>query len=371
MTENNSDGLRLLITGGGTGGHLFPAVAAAQALMATMPRSKVLFVGTKRALDAKNLERYGFAHCAITSYGLKGKNLIQLLKALVILPYSICQALVHIWRFKPDVVLGVGGYVTGPVILAAKLLGVAAVIHEQNSVPGMANKKLAKLVDKICVSLPGSETLFPPQKTVLTGNPVRQDLLALAAEEKDVDPEKVTLLVLGGSLGARAVNELIVEAFCGANREALAGLKLIHQTGQADFASVKSRYEEAGRQDVVVAPFFDDMAAVYKEADFLVSRAGATTLTEVAALGKPVILIPYPYAADNHQMKNGIYYVQGGGAVLYEEKDLDASLLAETIAALATSGEKRQAMAARIRSLAMPDAAKRIVAVCLEAVRQS
>ncbi len=356
-----------MITGGGTGGHLFPAIAAAQALTAHMPGSCVLFVGTKRTLDAKTLERYGFAHCSITSYGIKGKNIIHLVKALAVLPLSLCQAFVHILRFKPDVVLGVGGYVTGPVLVAAKLLGVATVIHEQNSVPGMANRKLAKLVDKICISLPDSAHVFPRQKTTYTGNPARQELLALAEQKKEPGAEKITLLVLGGSQGARAINNLIVEVFCGAAKETLPGIRLVHQTGQADFERIQSKYKDAGREDVVVAPFFEDMAAVYRQADFLLSRAGATTLTELAVLGKPVILVPYPYAADDHQKKNGEYYVQGGGAILYEEKELDASLLAETIATLAANAKQRQIMAAQMRSLAMPDAAMRIVAVCLEA----
>ncbi len=360
-----------MITGGGTGGHLFPAVAAAQALTAHMPGSCVLFVGTKRTLDAKSLERYGFAHCSITSYGIKGKNIMNLMKALAVLPLSLCQAFVHILRFQPDVVLGVGGYVTGPVLVAAKLLGVATVIHEQNSVPGMANRKLAKLVDKICVSLPGSEHVFPVQKTTCTGNPVRQDILALAEQKKESAAEKITLLVLGGSQGARAINDLIVEAFCGAAKDTLHGIRLVHQTGQADFERIQSKYKDAGRKDVVVAPFFEDMAAVYSQADLLVSRAGATTLTELAVLGKPVILVPYPYAADDHQKKNGEYYVRGGGVVLYEEKELDASLLAEAIAALVVSAEKRETMAAQMRALAMPDAAMRIVTVCLEAAGRS
>ncbi len=359
-----------MITGGGTGGHLFPAIAAAQALTERIPGSCVLFVGTKRTLDAKTLERYGFAHCSITSYGIKGKNIINLMKALAVLPLSLCQAFVHILRFKPDVVLGVGGYVTGPVLVAAKLLGVATVIHEQNSVPGMANRKLAKLVDKICISLPDSAHVFPVQKTTYTGNPVRQELLALAEQKKEPGTEKITLLVLGGSQGARAINDLIVEIFCGAAKETLHGIRLVHQTGQADFERIQSKYNEAGR-DVVVAPFFEDMAAVYNQADLLLSRAGATTLTELAVLGKPVILVPYPYAADDHQKKNGEYYVQGGGAILYEEKELDASLLAETIATLIANAKQRQIMAAQMRTLAMPDAAMRIVAVCLEAARRS
>jgi UDP-N-acetylglucosamine--N-acetylmuramyl-(pentapeptide) pyrophosphoryl-undecaprenol N-acetylglucosamine transferase len=354
--------IRLLLTGGGTGGHLFPAIATAEALCKRLPGSEVLFVGTKRKMDKTSLEQYGFATRSIHSQGLKGKNFISLLQGIAILPVSIIEAMLHIIRFKPDLVLGVGGYVTGPVVLAAKLLGKVTVIHEQNSIPGLANRKLGGLVTKICLSLPGSEKYFDGKKTVLTGNPVRQAILDLSREEKKKNPDKQpTLLVLGGSLGAHRINELVLEA-C-ANPK-LKGVKIIHQTGLKDVEMVKAAYKKKNI-DATVQAFFTDMAAIYKEADCLVSRAGATTLAELAVLGRPAILIPYPYAADNHQEKNAEYYVQGGGALLCVEKALDAKELAENLIALLNDKKTVQKMAKAMRSSAFPDATENIVDECL------
>lgn len=361
--------IRLLITGGGTGGHLFPAVAAAQALQARLFESEVLFVGTRRKIDTQSLERYGFKHCSITSYGLKGTTATELVKALAILPLSFSQAIARIRAFAPDVALGVGGYVTGPVMAAARFLGVPTVIHEQNSVPGMANRKLGRLVDRVCVSLPGSESYFPAEKTVLTGNPVRTNILQLAQAVERQHGARLTLLVLGGSQGAHAVNDLVAGAFCGESRELVKDLDIIHQTGKSDYDTIAARYKQAGLQ-ARVAPFFEDMAEVYGQADLLVSRAGATTLTELAVLGKPAILIPYPYAADNHQKKNGDYYVQGGGAIMYEEKEITSQVLAQAIATLAGYRDRLTGMSRKMRALGMPDAAEKIVDICLEAAKR-
>ncbi len=359
--------VRLLLTGGGTGGHLFPAIATAEAICRRLPGSTVLFVGTKRKMDKKSLEQYGFATKSIHSKGLKGKNIGSLLQGIAILPFSVLEALVHIIRFKPDLVLGVGGYVTGPVVLAAKLLGKKTIIHEQNSIPGFANRKLGGVATKICLSLPGSEDFFDQKKTVLTGNPVREAILALGQEEAMEDPDKqITLLVLGGSLGAHRVNELVAEAFT--NKE-LQGLRVIHQTGTKDVEMVRAAYKKNNISATVDA-FFTDMAAIYKEADFLVSRAGATTLAELSVLGKPAVLVPYPYAADNHQEKNAEYYVQGGGALLCIEKELTAEKLSEHLTILAKNKEQRLQMAKGMKTCAFPDATEKIVDECLQCILQ-
>ena len=242
-------------------------------------------------------------------------------------------------------------------------------IHEQNSVPGMANRKLGKVVDRICVSLPGSESYFPTEKTVLTGNPVRENILQLSQMAERRRGARLTLLVLGGSQGAHAVNELVAGAFCGESRELVQDLDIIHQTGKSDYDAIAARYEQAGLQ-AKVAPFFEDMAEVYRQADLLVSRAGATTLTELAVLGKPAILIPYPYAADNHQKKNGDYYVQGGGAIMYEEKEITSQVLAEAIATLAGYPDRLTGMSRKMQALGMPDAAEKIVDICLAAAKR-
>ena len=356
--------IRLLITGGGTGGHLFPAVASAQALLRLQPQSEVLFVGTRRKIDTTSLDRYGFRSSSIVSYGLKGKSVIELLKAVGVLPVSLAQAMLTIRKFKPDVALGVGGYVTGPVMLAAKMLGVPTVVHEQNSVPGMANRKLGGIVDRICISLPGSESYFPPEKTVFTGNPVRQSILDLAGSASAHKHGRKTLLVLGGSQGAHRVNRLVVDAFCGEGSMP-AGVDIIHQTGSADAEWVREEYRRRGIA-AEVAPFFQEMDRVYARADVLVSRAGATTLTELAVLGKPAVLIPYPYAADNHQQKNGEYYVQGGGALQFVESGLTGAKLAAVLQDLLADEEGLERMGRAMKQLGRPDAAEKIAGICLQ-----
>jgi UDP-N-acetylglucosamine--N-acetylmuramyl-(pentapeptide) pyrophosphoryl-undecaprenol N-acetylglucosamine transferase len=361
------------LTGGGTGGHLFPAVATAQEFQKQMPDVEVLFVGTKRKVDTKSLGAYGFASESILSYGLKGKNLLEMLKALVVLPLSVIQAMMIIRRFKPDIIFGVGGYVTGPVIGAGKNMGIPIVIHEQNSVPGLANRKLGKYADKVCLSLPGSGSYFPSDKILYTGNPVRNNILDLAGKPLPQNKgqggpnERRTLLILGGSQGAQAVNSLVTEALCSFSDAELQTIKVIHQTGERDEEQVRNTYRKRGVSGEV-AGFFTQMHEVYEQADLLVSRAGATTLSEIAVLGKPAIFIPYPSAADNHQEKNGQYYVSGGGAVQFNQKELTAKQLGETILQLINNQDKLNSMGAAMKRLAFPDAAEKIVACCLEQI---
>ena len=364
MTKNSSGRpIRLMLTGGGTGGHLFPAVATAQRLCSREPDSQVLFIGTRRKLDKKHLERYGFSVSTVHSFGLKGQKLGALLKAIAILPFTFCEACYHILRFQPDVVCGVGGYVTGPVVAAACLMRKPTIIHEQNSIPGLANRKLGRIVDKICLSLAASQSYFPTGKTVLTGNPVRSQIVDLRQRATSAG-KKRTLLVLGGSQGASAINEMIVEVFTAGDRD-LTEIEIIHQTGTADEGTVKKAYED-NNVKARVSAFFDDMAAVYKRADFVVSRAGATTLAELAVLGKPAILIPYPHAADNHQEKNALGYVEQGGALLLSQDDLTADTLRTKIKLLITEPETLETMSQNMKELGIPDAADRIVNLCLE-----
>lgn len=362
--SGNEQNIRLLLTGGGTGGHLFPAVATAEEFKAQLPDTEVLFVGTRRKMDSKSLGAYGFTSASILCYGLKGKNPLELVKAVAVLPLSYLQALLIIRRFKPDIIFGVGGYVTGPVIMAGKNLGVPVVIHEQNSVPGLANRKLGRIADKICLSLPGSGSEFPAEKILYTGNPVRSNILRLAQEAPPRKSAKRTLLVLGGSQGAQAVNTVVTEALCAMTDAELRHLRVIHQTGDRDEEQVGNVYRQRG-VDAEVAGFFTQMHEIYAQADLLVSRAGATTLSEIAVLGKPAILIPYPSAADNHQEKNGHYYVSGGGAVQFRQKELTAQQLGETILQLINNEQQLHTMGAAMKRLAFPDAAKRIVACCL------
>lgn len=357
--------IKLLLTGGGTGGHLFPAIAAAEELQARMPQAEVMFIGTRRKMDSSSLWQYGFRVESVYCYGLKGKNLLSLIKALAALPVALVQAALLIRSFRPDVVLGVGGYVTGPVIAAARLLGKKTVIHEQNSIPGLANRQLRTMVDRVCISLPGSAVYFPGNKTVLTGNPVRRPIRELAAASSPETPAKAkTLVVLGGSQGAHRLNELVVEAICdhGAGR----ACRIIHQTGETDCETVGQSYRQNGI-DALVEPFFRDMAAVYGQADLVISRAGATTLAELAVLGKPAILVPYPHAADGHQQENARYYVEGGGCRSFLERELSGKKLAAEIKELLADEVLRRDMAVNMRKLGQPEAAEKIVDVCLAA----
>jgi len=358
--------VRLLLTGGGTGGHLFPAVATAQEFRRQFPDTAILFVGTRRKMDTTALNQYGFDSESIVSYGVKGKNFIQLIKAVASLPLSYVQAVKIIRKFRPDLILGVGGYVTGPVVAAGKSCGIPTLIHEQNAVPGLANRKLGRIVNRVCLSLPGSEKYFSAAKTVNTGNPVRKNILDLARDQSRAKVSgRVTLLVLGGSQGAEMVNKLVMEAFLLEDQRLSAKVHLIHQTGMKDGATVLEAYARAGIK-AEVQPFFREMDKVYARTDLLISRAGATTLSEIAVLGIPAILIPYPYAADDHQTKNGDYYVQGGGAQLFQEKGLSPVTLAQHLDDLISSPGQLAEMGDAMKKLSSPEAAAKIVNCCLE-----
>ncbi len=357
----------MLLTGGGTGGHLFPAIASAQKLLEMRPGSEVLFVGTRRKMDKTSLGKYNFTSQSIHSYGLKGKSLVEVVKALAVLPVSCLESIAILLRFKPDVVLGVGGYVTGPVVAMAKMLGIPTLIHEQNSIPGLANRKLGTLVDRVCISLPDSGNLFPSQKIVLTGNPVRKEIVAASQKVKEPGKE-LTLLILGGSQGAHGVNLLVADALSKILVPEGMSIAAIHQTGTQDEQWVKEQYRQYGVKAEVSA-FFQNMAELYSKADLVVSRAGATTLSELAVMGKPAILIPYPTAADNHQQKNAEYYAGDGGAVIQVEKATTADQLADQIRTLYHDKEKRESMAAVMKKLGIPEAAERIVENCLSLVK--
>lgn len=352
----------MIVTGGGTGGHLFPGIAVAEEVLRRFPEGRILFVSTDRAIDNKTLAARSFEKKAIACLPLKGKSILGTLKSVAQLPISLWQALRIVRAFKPQLVLGVGGYVTGPVVLAARLMGVKTCIHEQNSIPGMANRMLGKIVDQVYISIPGSEGFFPKGKAVLTGNPVRAELLDAAGQQKD-QAEIKTVLVLGGSQGAHRVNALMAEAFT--PKVSGDAIQVRHQTGNSDEAWVRKAYNEAG-VTAQVSSFISDMAAAYGDADLVVSRAGATTLAELAVLGKPAILIPYPYAADDHQTTNAAFLVRGGAALMFQERELDGMKLRQEILGLLNDAPRLQNMAARMKQFARPEATAVIVEKSIE-----
>ncbi len=355
--------MRMIICGGGTGGHLFPGVSVAEEVLYSVARSEILFVATDRETDAKILTGRSFPFIPLKSQGIKGKSIVQKVMALLQLPLSLWEAWGILSRFKPDVVLGVGGYVTGPVLLAAWLRQIPTCIHEQNSVPGLANRILARIVRKIFVSIPGSEKRFPANKCVYTGNPVRKEVRAMASGEKRA--ESFTLVVMGGSLGAHSINTMMIEGARLIRRTLPDGFNIIHQTGRKDTKKVRAAYEEAGIP-ARVAPFFNQMPFVLAKADLVVARAGATSLAELTVLGKPMILVPYPAAADNHQEINADWLVEAGAAIKCREHETTGIDLAKIILDLVGNETKRERMATMAHKLGEPNAATHIVRQCLD-----
>lgn len=366
--------LRIIITGGGTGGHLFPGIALATTLQQKYPDCKIMFIGTQRQLDRKALAGFSFQRESIACMGLKGMGLKHRLKSLFSLPIALLEAWKIIKRFQPDLVFGVGGYVTGPVLLAARLRSVPTCIHEQNSISGLANRMTSSFVSRIFVSLPGDYP-FSEQKTVISGNPVRQEIVTAAQRKqrkqqqgtREERKKSLTLLIMGGSLGAHRINMLMLDVATHFDEQQKKLVRLIHQTGIADKDKVEAGYAAAGIQ-AEVQDFFSDMASLYSQADLVLARAGATSLAELAVMGLPAVLIPYPYAADDHQAKNAAYYVEGGGAVMYRESDLDAHQLYKILSQLLDDVDKLQQMGYSMNRMGQPEATQHILESCIELI---
>ncbi len=365
--------MRIVITGGGTGGHLFPGIALAGGMQRLRERCEILFITTARTLDLEVLAGQTFSCRPLAFSGIKGKGLRGSLLSLARLPGAVGRAYGMIRSFRPQLVFGVGGYVTVPVLLAAKLQRIPVCIHEQNSVPGLANRLLARIADRIFLSLPCKGV--GGSKVVLAGNPVRQSIVE-AAELRTgkVGTGSPCILVLGGSQGAHALNLLMLDAVeqlaAADGTTAAVRIRVIHQTGRADYELVRKRYGQLGIE-AEVNPFFRDMASIYSQADLVVARAGATSLAELAVMGLPALLVPYPYAADNHQEKNARYYEQQGGALVMREQELDGAELAVTIQRLLRDSVRLHAMARKMRQAGRPEAVHLIVQGCLDMVKCS
>ncbi len=361
--------MRIIVTGGGTGGHLFPGIALATAMQEHLADCRVLFIGTRRQLDQQALAGYDFELDSIRCLGLKGMGTLHRLQSVMQLPRAVLEARKILRRFKPDLVFGVGGYVTGPVLAAARLQGVPVCIHEQNSVPGLANRMLARIARRIFLSIPCGYP-FPAGKTVLAGNPVRREIIKAAAAARPAgEPQQTTLLVLGGSQGAHRVNTLVMEAMQQLGSQG-GKVYCIHQTGKADLDEVKSHYAQLGIRAEVDA-FFQDMAGLYRRADLVISRAGATTLAELAVMGLPALLIPYPYAADDHQKTNARYYQAGGGARMLLEHELSGEKLAREITSVLHDPEEFHTMGEKMKNMGRPGATGIILAECLRLIEET
>lgn len=348
--------MRVLIAGGGTGGHVFPAIAVAQAIVADAG-SQVLFAGTERGLEARAVPAAGFAIEFVRVSGLKRMGVLGRLRGLALLPVAFVDSWRIISRFRPDVVLGVGGYASGPIVGCAWLRGIATAICEQNSVPGVTNRLLARLVPAVLASFDVSKHYFAGDRFHLVGNPVRAALVAPRKETYADDPVRV--LVLGGSQGARPLNERLPAGFALAIKQGQQ-ITIVHQAGANDVDKVRAAYAALG-VSADVRGFIDDMAAVYAASDLVVSRAGATTCAELTVLGLPSVLIPFPQAADDHQTVNARALVEAGAAVLLPQSELTPERLAAALAPLMTDdGTQLQRMADAARALGRPDAAAQV-----------
>lgn len=349
--------LSLVIAGGGTGGHLYPGIAVARELLRQVPGARVSFAGTARGLEARVVPGEGFDLDLIRSAGLKGKSIAARLRGAALLAPSMLDAWRVISRRRPSVVVGVGGYSSGPVVLLAALRGVPTMVLEQNATPGFTNRVLARVVRAAAVSYESTLAYFGARGFV-SGNPVRAEFFR-AADAPPRASGQPTVLVLGGSQGARAINRVMPEAAALALREQPL-LRVVHQTGAAGLAETREAYADRGIA-AEVEPFLDPLAARMHDADLVVCRAGATTLAELAAAGRPSVLVPFPAATDDHQRRNAQVLVDAGAAVMVEERHLDAARLSATIVALLADASALAAMGDRASRFARPDAATRIV----------
>ncbi len=358
--------VRIVIAGGGTGGHLFPGIAIAEEFTARNPANQVLFVSTGNAFERSALADTSYALRTIPAEGIKSRGLFRQLKAVFKVPAGIVASLRILKDFSPQLVVGVGSYAAGPVVVAAWLMGIPNVLHEQNALPGITNRLLSGFAKRIFVSFDDRHGLFRPRKTVSTGNPIRRGLLEAAGGVRPAN-RPFTVLIVGGSQGAHPINLAVEEAL--AHLEDQKAFYFIHQTGVQDLERVEATYRRNGVNSTV-APFFKDMDRRYREADLIVCRAGATTIAEITAIGKCVIFIPFPFAADNHQVENARMLTEINAAEMILQQDLTGRLLAERIAYYAAAPGELAAVAERARRLGRPDAGKVIVDHCYRLIEK-
>jgi UDP-N-acetylglucosamine--N-acetylmuramyl-(pentapeptide) pyrophosphoryl-undecaprenol N-acetylglucosamine transferase len=355
----------MVVAGGGTGGHVFPGIALAEEVVTRHPKNDVIFVGTARGLESQVVPAAGFPIELVEVKGLKGKGLLGFLLNLLLLPRAFLHSFAILRRWRPDVVVGVGGYASGPLVLAAWLLRIPTAVQEQNAIAGVTNRILGLFVKAAFIAFPEAAGSFRRGRVHQLGNPIRRQLLDNFMRPSS-DHARPRLLVFGGSQGAHALNMRVVEAL-----PHLADLRqrivIVHQTGGRDREQVERGYRAVGFEPDV-REFITDMSRAYAEADLVVCRAGATTLAELTVCKKPSILVPFPAAADNHQVVNAQSLVAAGAAVMIEERDLTGELLAAEIRAILANPERRERMARAAGRLGSPAAAREIADVCTELV---
>ncbi len=349
--------MRVLIAAGGTGGHIYPGIAVANEILRREPESEIRFVGTMRGLENKLVPAAGFEVSIIDSAGLKSVGMTARIRGLMILPKSLAEARRLIVAFRPDVVIGAGGYVSGPVLLSAALMRLPTIVMESNALPGWTNRRLARFVDKAAVSFEEALPYFRG-KGVVTGNPVRREFFEIPTHQRD--PDQFHILLFGGSQGARAINDAMVAALP-LLEDCKSRLRITHQTGEADFDKVSAAYRAAGWEQAIVTKYVDNMVNAFANVDLVICRAGATTTAELIAAGKASVMIPFPLAADDHQRKNAEALQAAGGTKMILQADLSGERLAKEIKTLAAQPELITAMEQSSRGLARGDAAAAVV----------
>jgi UDP-N-acetylglucosamine--N-acetylmuramyl-(pentapeptide) pyrophosphoryl-undecaprenol N-acetylglucosamine transferase len=365
--------MKVIIAGGGTGGHLFPGLAVAEEFKSRDGRTEMIFVGTEYGIEARVIPREGYQIKFLRSRGVVGVSVIKKMKAIVEMFLSFVDSYRIINMVKPNIVIGVGGYASGAIVLTAYLLSIPTMILEQNSIPGLTNRILGRFVNAICITYQESISFLPKAKTFLTGNPVRINIFKgnresgyrLFSLEKDV----FTVFVFGGSLGARSINMAVVDAL-NYIPDLKDKIQFLHQTGASDYENMKEAYRRLGFKGTI-APFIYEMCEAYAVADIVISRAGATTLAELTALGKPALLIPYPYATRRHQELNARKLVEMRAARMMLDSDLNGQSLASHIRDLFMDEMLRKEIQKNSKALGRPDAGARVVDIAMSLLKNS
>ena len=366
------DKLRIIISGGGTGGHIFPAVSIANAIKELYPEAEILFVGALGRMEMQRVPAAGYKIIGLPICGFDRKNMLNNIKVLFKIWKSQRMAKNIIKDFKPMAAVGVGGYASGPLLNQAAKMGIPCLIQEQNSYAGVTNKLLAKKAERICVAYDGMEKFFPAEKIIKTGNPVRQSLLSSTVEKDEavksfgLDPEKKTILLVGGSLGARTINDSVMQHL---DLVENTDVQFILQTGKYYHAQITDTLKGRQPKNLVVTDFISDMAAAYKAADLVISRAGASSISEFCLIGKPVILVPSPNVAEDHQTKNAMALVEKQAAIYVKDADAPGTLLKQAIE-LVNDDKKLQNLSANILTLALPDSATIIAKEVIKIMRK-
>ena len=364
MSGNNQQQFNVLVSGGGTGGHIFPALSIANEVQRRHPEARILFVGAEGRMEMEKVPAAGYNIIGLPVSGFDRKHLLRNIKVLSRLFKSMGLARKILNDFKPAIAIGVGGYASGPMLKAAQKQGIPTLLQEQNSYAGVTNKLLAAKADCICVAYEGMERFFPQEKIVLTGNPVRRNLLECGATPEQarqamgVDPNKRTILIIGGSLGARTINNAIIDGLSKIGDTY--GVQVIWQTGKIYDRQCREALDASGVKNVSQMPFISNMDMAYRAADLVVSRAGASSISELQLLGKPAILVPSPNVAEDHQTKNAMALADRDAAIMVRDDDAGSQLV-ETMLATVVDDVRITALGSNVSQMALRDAAERIV----------